>query len=97
MIQDGISVSMSGKTYKFYGSVLLLLGDTLAAHDIGGFKVGVGFALRICRHCMATRELSQTKVCFTACRTDYSMGKFYVCNYKIVYRGRFPATRPKNP
>ncbi len=70
-------MSMSGQTYKFYGSVLLMLGDTLAAPDIGGFKVGVGFALRICQHCMATRELSQTKVRYAVCSTDYSMGKFY--------------------
>ncbi len=28
------------------GTVLLTLADTLAAHQLGGFKVGVGFALR---------------------------------------------------
>ena len=29
------------------GTVLLTLADTLAAHQLGGFKVGVGFALRV--------------------------------------------------
>ena len=45
------------------GAVLLMLADTPAAHAIGGFKVGVGFALRKCRHCMATKETMSTMVC----------------------------------
>ena len=44
------------------GTVLLTLADTLAAHQLGGFKVGVGFALRKCRECMATRSDLQSKV-----------------------------------
>ena len=44
------------------GAVLLMLADTLAAHAIGGFKVGVGFALRKCRDCMATKETMSQKV-----------------------------------
>ena len=39
-----------------------MLADTLAAHHIGGFKVGVGFALRPCRDCLATRESMRIKV-----------------------------------
>ena len=38
------------------GTVLVMLADTLAAHSIGGFKIGVGFALRKCRNCLATAE-----------------------------------------
>ncbi len=45
------------------GTVLLTLDDTLAAHQLGGFKVGVGFALRKCRVCLATWEDIQSKVC----------------------------------
>ena len=44
------------------GTLLLTLADTLAAHQLGGFKVGVGFALRKCRECMATRSDLQNKV-----------------------------------
>ncbi len=35
---------------------MFALADTLAvaAHSIGGFKVGVGFSLRMCRMCLAT-------------------------------------------
>ena len=39
-----------------------MLADTLAAHSIGGFKVGVGFALRQCRNCLGTKEMLSTKV-----------------------------------
>ena len=35
-----------------HGAVIVLLADTLAAHDLGGFKVGVGFALRKGRVCL---------------------------------------------
>ena len=46
----------------FYGTVIAFLADTLAAHDIGGFKVGIGFALHKCRVCLATDDMIQTKV-----------------------------------
>jgi len=39
-----------------------MLADTLAAHSIGGFKVGVGFSLRKCRSCMATAKTMANKV-----------------------------------
>lgn len=55
-------MTVHGQVHQFYGTVLLVLGDTLAAHDLGGFKVGVGFALRVCRDCMATKEMIQEKV-----------------------------------
>ncbi len=57
-------MDVEGVTHHFYETVLLCLADTLAAHQLGGFKEGVGFSLRICRDCMATREDIQTKVCF---------------------------------
>ena len=40
-----------------------MLADTQAAHSIGGFKVQVGFALRKCRNCLATKETMSVKVC----------------------------------
>ena len=52
----------NGSSVHFYGSLIAFLADTLAAHDIGGFKVGVGFALRKCRLCLATNEEIQYKV-----------------------------------
>lgn len=55
-------MNIDNEDHKFNGTVLLVLGDTLAAHDLGGFKVGVGFSLRICRDCMATKAMIQDKV-----------------------------------
>ena len=53
---------MRGNAHHFYGTVLAVLADTLAAHQLGGFKVGVGFSLRVCRDCMATRDMIQENV-----------------------------------
>ena len=44
------------------GTVLAVLADTLAAHQLGGFKVGVGFSLRKCRQCMVTADEMQIQV-----------------------------------
>ena len=44
------------------GAVLFALADTLALHSMGGFKIGVGFSLRKCRMCLATRDQLSTKV-----------------------------------
>ena len=60
--RKGIVMSLHGQQKLVKGAVLFALADTLAAHALGGFKVGVGFALRICRICMATREQASTKV-----------------------------------
>lgn len=39
-----------------------MLADTLAAHDIGGYKVGVGLSYRKCRDCMASKDDINDKV-----------------------------------
>ena len=39
-----------------HGAVLCMIGDTPANNIIGGFKEGVGFALRKCCMCMVTVE-----------------------------------------
>ena len=57
------------------GAVLVMLADTQAAHSIGGFKIGVGFALRPCRDCLATRETMSIKVC---CRHIYILTQVYI-------------------
>ena len=55
---------MEAKTLHF-DSVLVLFADTLAAHEIGGFKVGVGFAYRKCRDCMASKDDISQQVIIT--------------------------------
>lgn len=54
--QEGLSVSFDGREATLFGTVLFILADTLAAHQLGGIKVGIGFAIRICRECMATKD-----------------------------------------
>jgi hypothetical protein len=47
-VEFGSSV-LRGK--KWYGLLLFVLADTLAAQELGGFKVGVGKAMAPCRTC----------------------------------------------
>ena len=61
-LQHGIEIEVDGHVRSVKGTVLALLADTLAAHQLGGFKIGVGFSLRKCRTCMATAEDIQNKV-----------------------------------
>jgi len=53
---------IDGKEVLVKGAVLAMLADTQAAHSIGGFKVGVGFSLRKCRNCLATKETMSVQV-----------------------------------
>lgn len=55
-ILQGVTMTLRGQKQLVRGGVLFVLADTLAAHSIGGFKVGVGFSLRKCRMCLATKE-----------------------------------------
>ena len=61
-MMQGTTVCVRGETVPIQGTVLLFLADTLGAHQIGGFKSGIGFALRKCRDCLATTTLINTKV-----------------------------------
>ena len=66
-------MSINGSETLFCGTVVAFLADTLAAHDIGGFKIGVSFALRKCRVCMATQDSIQSKVCLLYLFIIYSV------------------------
>ena len=55
-------MTIQGQEQIVKGTVLFFLADTPAAHSIGGFKSGVGLALRKCRHCLATQENIAKKV-----------------------------------
>ena len=54
-------MDLLGEKRIIKGQVLFALADTLAAHAMGGFKIGVGFSLRKCRMrmCLATHELQK--------------------------------------
>ena len=49
-------MEVGGEMITVYGGTLCMLGDTPGCNFIGGFKEGVGFALRKCRQCMATGQ-----------------------------------------
>ena len=71
-IYDVIITLIKGCAYLGEWSIIpgeggsCLLADTQAAHSIGGFKVGVGFAFRKCRDCLATKEMMSTMVIYTS-------------------------------
>ncbi|XP_058851954.1 uncharacterized protein LOC131699402 isoform X2 [Acipenser ruthenus] len=50
-------VEMHGRVV--HGAAISFSGDTLAAHEVGGFKEGVGFAFQKCRHCECTFDRMQ--------------------------------------
>ena len=53
---------VAGKIRCFIGDDVLWTGETLGSNFLGGFKEGVGGALPICRHCMATKDQTTTMV-----------------------------------
>ena len=54
-------MDLHGEKRIVKGQVLFALADTLAAHAMGGFKIGVGFSLRKCRMCLSTHEQLQKR------------------------------------
>lgn len=52
----GVEVHTADGQKTLYGAVVSLCGDTLAQHEMAGFKEGVGFAFCKCRHCECSFE-----------------------------------------
>ena len=50
------------REYKVRGKLVAFVGDTPAVNIVGGFKEGVGVAMRKCSQCMATYHQIQVKV-----------------------------------
>ena len=84
-MQGGLKFFRNGSELTLHGTVLVALADTMAAHQLGGFKVGVGFAVRICRDCMDVREDIQIKV-IAAC-TSFATW----CGCSLIPRLQSPA------
>jgi len=51
-----------GVCHKLYGALVIVSADNLGSLALGGFKESCS-ALKMCRHCMATKDESKTKVC----------------------------------
>ncbi len=52
------------------------VADTLAAHQVGGFKMGVGWSFRKCRDCLATREEEDVQNKVRDCVYEYITPNF---------------------
>ena len=60
ILAEGIEIENECGKSIIRGAMLAFVADTLAAHMLGGFKEGVGFSLRKCRHCMIEFDNMQT-------------------------------------
>lgn len=60
-LYNGVQVNTSNGERTIYGALLSVCGDTLAQHEVAGFKEGVGFAYSKCRHCECNFEDMQNK------------------------------------
>ena len=61
-VLQGVMMKVKGENKLVKGGVLFVLADTLAAHSLEGFKVGVGFSLRKCQMSLATKKQLSVKV-----------------------------------
>lgn len=77
---NGISITVGSESKVFHGGLIAFWADTLAAHQIGGFKCSMSFALRVCRSCMITSH--QLQECFSedACVLRTSETYFEQCS-----------------
>ena len=64
---DGVTVETQHISYTYYGALLAVLADNLAAHAMAGFKESFSLALRICRTCMATSNQAQSLFLEASC------------------------------
>ena len=63
-----------------YGTLIATLADTSASHELGGFKIGVGFSLPKCCECLAIDEDIQCKVCIeTHMYIHYTHHVMHIC------------------
>lgn len=51
ILYSGVRIDTPNGEIELFGAVIAICGDTLAQHEIAGFKQGVGFAYSKCRHC----------------------------------------------
>ncbi|XP_051797996.1 uncharacterized protein LOC110970637 [Acanthochromis polyacanthus] len=55
-LYNGVKIQTEGGELEIFGAVVSICGDTLAQHELCGFKEGVGFAFSKCRQCECTFE-----------------------------------------
>ena len=80
LYSNGILLTNDGETKVFHGGLIAFLADTLAAHQIGGFKCSMSFALRVCRSCLVTSQQLQDCLSENACVLRTSQSYFEQCS-----------------
>ena len=58
---QGVEFSINGKPQIIFGALAVVSADNLGSLLVGGFKESCS-AYRLCRHCMATKEDTETQV-----------------------------------
>lgn len=56
LLYNGVKILTQNGEMDLFGAVISVCGDTLAQHELAGFKEGVGFSYSKCRHCECTFE-----------------------------------------
>lgn len=56
MLYDGVNIQTANGEREIFGALVSICGDTLAQHELCGFKEGVGFAYSKCRQCECSFE-----------------------------------------
>lgn len=56
MKDEGYRLELESEILTLHGALVCVCGDIPASNFLGGFKEGVGFALRKCRQCLCTKE-----------------------------------------
>ena len=51
LLYNGVRIETPNGEIELFGAVIAVCGDTLAQHELAGFKEGVGFSYSKCRHC----------------------------------------------
>ena len=77
-------MTLDGRQYHIKGRLIAFVGDTPAVNLVGGFKEGVGMAMRKCRQCMATFDQIQTKVSSFLCADRYSKLQWLIFCFILV-------------
>ncbi|CAI5689740.1 unnamed protein product [Oreochromis niloticus] len=54
LLYNGVMINTVDGEFYLNGAVVAVCGDTLAQHELAGFKEGVGFAYSKCHHCECT-------------------------------------------
>lgn len=59
LLYNGVKIQTRKGEMDLFGAVVSVCDDTLAEHELAGFKEGVGFSYSKCRHCECTFEEMQ--------------------------------------